>query len=406
MNSLMTIGKYLDQPMLVSKFSKAVPGVLAAGAVGYGLYDTYRAPENEKKKTFIKNFCVLGATVASILVATRGIKPVKIFGKEIFKGFRGLTPIKTPGQTKKVSERFLNRFRRMLIKSPAIDQETRNLFRNPRINQLLDNLVENPLKKREIGELHELIGKNQWGNKLLNKLIPDPENITSKKIFSEIGRLSLMGLAPVLGGIAGGITGDMLTEKKWKNRIRDKINEGSYQYLANIFLCNVGAGAALGIMEKMNIKSKASRALGMITGIAITGVIGGSAIANYFGQNVINRLFGGQQGQKENNKHHRGLYSERRPEALDIGLHVDDIATVAVMSGLRWIEPALPILYSVSGYRAGIGYRNGDNCPKKPNNAGKNRNCKKNAENFKGYKNSDNRVFERFTSRSLKYSEA
>ena len=54
------------------------------------------------------------------------------------------------------------------------------------------------------------------------------------------------------------------------------------------------------------------------------------------------------------------LDSERTPELLDIGLHVDDIATVAVLSGLKWIEPALPILYGVSGYRAGIGYRNGE----------------------------------------------
>ena len=30
------------------------------------------------------------------------------------------------------------------------------------------------------------------------------------------------------------------------------------------------------------------------------------------------------------------------------------------MSGLKWIEPALPIMYAISGYRAGIGYRNGE----------------------------------------------
>jgi len=45
---------------------------------------------------------------------------------------------------------------------------------------------------------------------------------------------------------------------------------------------------------------------------------------------------------------------------IDVSLHVDDVATVAVLSGLKWIEPALPILYSISGYRAGIGYRNGE----------------------------------------------
>ena len=53
-------------------------------------------------------------------------------------------------------------------------------------------------------------------------------------------------------------------------------------------------------------------------------------------------------------KHHK----DRTPEILDIGLHTDDIATVSMLSGLKWIEPALPLMYSLSGYRAGIGYRN------------------------------------------------
>ena len=50
----------------------------------------------------------------------------------------------------------------------------------------------------------------------------------------------------------------------------------------------------------------------------------------------------------------------RTPELIDLGLHTDDIATVSLLSGLKWIEPSLPLLYSVSGYRAGIGYRNSD----------------------------------------------
>ena len=52
------------------------------------------------------------------------------------------------------------------------------------------------------------------------------------------------------------------------------------------------------------------------------------------------------------------MYSERKPEALDIALHSDDLATAGVLSGLKWIEPALPIMYFVSGFRAGTGYRN------------------------------------------------
>lgn len=191
------------------------------------------------------------------------------------------------------------------------------------------------------------ISEELEGKELLNKLIPEPENISSKDIFSEIGRLSVFGLIPVLGGIAGGIAGDRLTSDDYKDKIPNKIKEGAYQYLANIFLCNIGAGAALGILEKMNIKSKSARALGMVTGIILTGVIGGSAIANLIGRKVINRCF----------KHQNCNEADRKPEPLDICLHSDDIATVAVMSGLKWIEPALPALYSISGYRAGIGYR-------------------------------------------------
>ena len=115
-------------------------------------------------------------------------------------------------------------------------------------------------------------------------------------------------------------------------------------------------------MEKIGVKGKASRAFGMVCGIFTTGIIGGSAIANYIGNKFINPIFG--------DKSKKDLYSERRPEALDIGLHVDDIATVAVMSGLKWIEPALPIMYAISGFRAGIGYRN-----KNVKNCNENNNC-------------------------------
>ena len=100
----------------------------------------------------------------------------------------------------------------------------------------------------------------------------------------------------------------------------------------------------------MNIKSKMARAVGMVGGIVATGIVGGSSIANYIGKKVINPLFDGKNTKS----------TERKPEAMDICLHTDDIVTVAVMSGLKWIEPALPILYGISGYRSGIGYRNGE----------------------------------------------
>ena len=110
-------------------------------------------------------------------------------------------------------------------------------------------------------------------------------------------------------------------------------------------MCNIGAGLALGILEKLNISSKVARAVGMTFGIILTGVLGGSKIANFISQKIISPVI-------------KTETSERKPEVLDLCLHTDDIATVSLLSGLKWIEPALPILYSVSGYKAGSGYRN------------------------------------------------
>lgn len=289
MNIFNVAGKFLDQPILVAKFKKTVPYALTGAAGIYGAYQVKKAPQEEKQKTAIRTFSTLALTVASALAAP--VITDKIFhnGKEKIK---------------------------------------------PKLQKILS--------PKEVKNLYMTLDRNTF-----NTLIPEPENITSKEIFSEIGRLSLFGLIPVLGGIAGGIIGDAATDKNWKDKLPDKIKEGAYQYLANIFLCNIGAGAALGIMEKMNIHSKMSRAFGMVGGIITTGVIGGSAIANFIGEKFINPLF------KSETK-----FKPRHPEALDIGLHTDDIATVAVMSGLKWIEPALPFMYSVSGYRAGMGYRN------------------------------------------------
>ena len=41
-----------------------------------------------------------------------------------------------------------------------------------------------------------------------------------------------------------------------------------------------------------------------------------------------------------------------------MAMHIDDLATAGVLSGLKWIEPILPAFYLFSGYRAGMGYRN------------------------------------------------
>lgn len=314
MNIFKVAGKFLDQPILVAKFQKSVPYILTAGAGLYGVNQVRKAPPKKKKKAAIRTAAVMGVTVASALAAPR-------ITDKMFKA----------GKSEIINNaELIDNF----LKTNKVDKKT---------GEILHKAKDKVLKFKEIKTLYEKVD-----NEFLNKLIPDPENVTSKEIFSEIGRLSVFGLIPVLGGILGGIAGDLLTSKNWKSKIPDKVKEGTYQYLANIFLCNVGAGAALGVMEKMKVQSKGGRALGMVGGILTTGVIGGSALANIIGRKLINPIF----------KQSGDSFEERHPEAIDIGLHTDDIATVAVMSGLKWIEPALPVMYTVSGYRAGIGYRN------------------------------------------------
>lgn len=335
MNSVKALGKYLDQPRLVGKFSNAVPAILIAGGGLVALKHIQKTPQEERKPETIKSIFVLAGTIGSALLATRGIKPFKI-GNKFFKGLEGLSERIDLKEIANEQTELINNF----LSSNQVSKKT---------SEILNKSKEKVLNVSEIKTIFdELSEKNK---EFLDKFIPNPENIGSKEIFSEIGRLSVMGLIPVVGGIIGGLAGDKLSGDNWREKLPNKVKEGTYQYLANIFLCNVGAGAALFALEKAKINSKSARAVGMIGGIILAGIVFGSAVANLVGKTFIDPLFG-------KNSINKKLYSERKPEAIDVGLHIDDVATVAVLSGLKWIEPALPILYSVSGYRAGIGYRN------------------------------------------------
>ncbi len=322
MKILKIAGKFLDQPLLVAKFQKSVPAILLTGCGLYGVSQIKKEPEPNRKQEAAR----IGTTIIFTTISALAAPAIT---NKIFK--------KVPESIKGIKKN----------NSLLVDEFIKNNSVNNDIKDILHKSKNNILSFNEVKKLYKTIDDKIF----LNKFIPDPENITSKEIFSEISRLSIFGLIPVLGGIGGGILGDYLSTKNWKEKIPDKIKEGAYQYLANIFLCNIGAGAALGIMEKSGVKSKGGRALGMTGGIITTGIVGGSAIANIIGNKIINPIFA--------KKSKNNVYAERHPEALDIGLHADDIATVAVMSGLKWIEPALPLMYAISGYRAGIGYRNG-----------------------------------------------
>ncbi|MDD3435585.1 MAG: hypothetical protein PHC64_00375 [Candidatus Gastranaerophilales bacterium] len=349
MNSLSVLGKYLDQPRLVKRFSQAVPAILIAGGAGYTYNHVKNTPQKEKPKELKKSIIVMSATILSALIAPKAsAKIAKLFSKqhphECCCHHEHHSAIQA--SLREITEEITHKVDEFLAENIVSEKSA----------EILNKAKERILKPFEIKTVFEELEGKPGAKEFLSGedgLIPDPENIDSKHIFGEIGRISILGLFPVLGGILGGISADKATEKDWKERIPDKIKEGSYQYIANIFLCNVGAGTALAMMEKVNVQSKPIRAIGMISGILLSGLVFGSAVANLIGKTFIDPLLSHKQAKN------KGLYAERKPEALDAGLHIDDVATVAVMSGLKWIEPALPVLYSISGYRAGIGYRNG-----------------------------------------------
>ncbi len=310
-----SFGKFLDQPLLTTKLNKQIPAVLTAGSAVFIANEMRNAKPEDRKKTGLKLAIILGTTVLSAIQAPK---------------IANFITKKKPSKTLKELIEYNSQTVYEILSKNKLSKE---------VQALLEKGKTKILSLKEVDILHKNLKKEHF-----DKLIQPPENVTSKDIFREIGWLSIFGAVPVAGGIAGGIAADKLTEKDWKGRVSNKIKEGVYQYLANIFLCNVGAGIALGILEKCNIKSKTARCAGMVGGILATGVIGGSAMANYISNKFLSKE------KKE----------IRTPEMLDLGLHTDDIATVSLLSGLKWIEPSLPVLYAISGYRAGIGYRNSD----------------------------------------------
>lgn len=319
MTPIKAIGKYLDQPLLSAKINKHIPAILTIASGAVLAKQIKDAPEGKKLKTGIKTAIILGSVSTSAIYAPKIAS--KLTGRQI-----GKTVQEIIHSNNKLVDNF--------IQNNKLSAES---------SGLIEKAKDKVLSLKEINKLF----KSKELKPIATKLIPPPQDITSKDIFKEIGWLSIFGAIPVIGGVSGGILAEKLTEKNWKKKVPDKINEGLYQYLANIFLCNVGAGTALAIMEKNNIKSRTARGLGMIGGIIATGIVGGSIIANFIGKKIINPIM---------NKNHK--HDTRTPELLDISLHADDIATVSLLSGLKWIEPSLPLLYSISGYRAGIGYRN------------------------------------------------
>ncbi len=327
---IQTIAKYIDQPIIINKLNKQIPKLLICSGSLMVLNDVRK--NKDDKNRLLKDTIISSAIISTTLI---GIKKCN------------LIDIKPLSQIVKNQTNAIEKYKKLSNPTDEI------------LLSILNKSKRNHLSLDEISVLFEKLKNDSNKTFLFKTLFSEGNNLTSKEIFSEIKRLSILGAIPVLSGIAGGIAADTLTGTRSKKGTSNKIKEGFYQYFANIFLCNVGAGAALYGLEKLNQKgiiktlTPAKRLTAILSGITLTGIIGGSYIANFLSKKIINPLF--------KQKKESGIYSERKPEALDIALHSDDIATAGVLSGLKWVEPMLPVMYFLSGFRAGTGYRNVNN---------------------------------------------
>lgn len=334
-----SIGKFLDQPLLSNSLSRKMPLILASSAAAFGIKDTLEQQKDERKKRAVKNAIILGTITLSSVLASRFIK---------IKGESLLDAIP--------KEEILLKQRQVIDNFVT---ENKNLAQDT--VSILNKAKNKILSLKDTDCLLEQISDKKNKDRLVTTLFGGKDDITSGKILQEISKLSIMGFIPVASGILGGIAADKAINDYSKEKTTNKLKEGIYQFFANIFLCNVGAGTFLYTAEKMHEKglikklTPLKKTVVILGGILSVGVFGGSHIANFIGNKVVNPIV---DKFNKNDEKKQCKKEERKPEALDIALHTDDIATAGVLSGLKWIEPLLPVMYLVSGYRSAIGYRN------------------------------------------------
>ena len=360
---ILSIAKFVDQPLVINKLQKLMPTILTGGAIAYGTAKTLQQPHEKRKEALTKNAIVLGSTVAASIVAAHGLK----IGKS--KLLKGLMP---PEDTQKLIYNQKKAIEKYL-------QSEKNISQN--VLTILEKAKNQPLKISEITTVLDKTQKNENQQKLFSTLFGKQEDFSSKTIFAEMKRLPIYGASAIGGGLFGGLLADKLTNTDSKKATANKVKEAFYQYFANTFLCIVGSGSALLAAEKLNkvgvIKNltPAKKMTAVISGILGMGVVFGSLAANIVGKKIINPIFCQNDKKECQNK----IYSERKPELLDVCMHADDLATAGIYSGFKWIEPVLPLFYLIGGYRAGMGYRNNNACnvqdEKKINN------CKKRIQN-------------------------
>ena len=106
------LGKYLDQTALTDKIYNTMPAILTGSALVYGVNDIHNTTKEKRPQKTLQNLSVLGFTVASALIATRGLKINK---KQIFEGIIEL-PENDQAGIKEILKKPLSKTSKELVK--------------------------------------------------------------------------------------------------------------------------------------------------------------------------------------------------------------------------------------------------------------------------------------------------
>jgi len=189
--NISAIGKALDQPLLISKLKDQTPKILCGAAFAYGLYDTMKAPKEERKNRGLKNAVILSTVVGTSLLSAFGLKiggNGKMGGKQLIKG---LVNVKSTDEIldrqKRAVDNFL--FENKVSKDvEVVLNKAKTGLLNIKDTEKLLNMEKSGAGAGAERSAAQIKGKE----KLLETLFSKKENLSAKEIFEETGRLSVL----------------------------------------------------------------------------------------------------------------------------------------------------------------------------------------------------------------------
>lgn len=404
---LSVYGNYIDQRAVVQRFGWPVNRAMVAAGVGLTGWHAFKAQPEERKKVLVRDALVLGGTIGGTILASGGlvglkqlVTPIELVEHKVGEklgekakalALYGAKPLAEEGkhlveEAKKSIDKLPGEIENL---HPQVVQTLKNHLDNlgdeaelstQKLKNLYDKLFE--FEPKRVGEIFEKIFDENEEEVLKGGL--KKESALKKEIGEAINFFGI-GAIGVLSGIGGGLVANKINGVKDPEKTPNMVKEGIFQFVANIGMCAVGAGSALVLMKpnewidkvsssesvrkaaktvdqifNHSAGSKLYRFGGVLAGLSV-GILGGAHIANYVGRHWVNPALDKIQGKPSKPPEQQG---KRHIEGMDMVLHVDDIPTAAAIAGTAILGPWIMPFFPVSGYKAGIGYRNDESAKK------------------------------------------